>query len=67
MKLKLIRNVSQEECPWLDKPFKTGEEVYKYSYYTYGCITETGIACSLEKDKEPFFELPASALETIKQ
>jgi len=64
-KLRLTRDVTQEECPWLDRTFKEGEEVFKYTGYTYGCVTGSGIACTLVENETPFFELPMSALDVI--
>jgi len=52
-----------EECPWLDKDFKKGEEVNEYTGPTYGCITDKGTACCKTFGDTPFFELPNDALE----
>lgn len=60
-KLILTRNVTNKECPWLSKPYKKGTIVYKFYGCTYGCIAD-GIACSEEKDENPFFELPENAV-----
>ena len=65
MKYRLTRTVTQEECPWLDRTYKEGEEVFKYTNYTYGCITQYGVACCDVEDETPFFELPMSALDVI--
>lgn len=66
IKYKFIRNVSRKECSWLDKDFQKGDEIFKYSGYTYGCISLSGIACCEEKGKEPFFEIPTNALNLLK-
>ena len=63
---RVTRDVTIEECPWLDREFLNDEVVFEYTDYTYGCISPDGIACCLEAGKEPFFELPADALEIIK-
>jgi len=60
MKFRLTRTVT-----WLDRDFKEGDEVFKYSGYTYGCISGNGMACCDEENKTPFFELPMNALDVI--
>ena len=30
MKLKLDRQVTRKECPWLDRHFEPGEEVFEF-------------------------------------
>lgn len=60
----LTRDVTPEECGWLDKTYAKHDLVYKYIGYTYGCIAD-GIACSEEPDKTPFFELPADAVTSV--
>ena len=57
----LSRDVTIEECGWLDKDMKKGEVVFFYSGYTYGCINE-GTAVTKEDGVLPFFELPDDAL-----
>jgi len=59
----LTRDVTREECRWLDRTFKEGEKVYEYTDYTYGCISRKGLAFTLEKDITPFFELPKDAVK----
>ncbi len=66
MKYKLVRNITKEECSWLDRNFREGEVVHRYSDHTYNCISPDGIACSID-GKTPFFELPADALELVKK
>ena len=62
MRLILVRDVSVNECPWLERPFKKGEVVFFYDRPTYGCISEKGVAVTEVENKTPFFELPMSAL-----
>jgi len=62
MLYRLIRDVDRKECPWLDRDFRAGEVFQSYEGYTYGCISDNGVACSWD-GKEPFFELPADALD----
>jgi hypothetical protein len=65
IKFKLNRDVSKNECSWLDKDLNEGTIVYKYTQYTYGCISRNGIACSFEFNVNPFFELPIDSLIEI--
>lgn len=60
--LKLIRDVTAKECPWLGRDFLTGETVYKFTGHTYGCIGPNGIAVSGEPGETPFFELPRASV-----
>ena len=59
--LVLTRNVTITECDWLARDMKAGEVVFPYRGCTYGCITPSGRAVSLNGDM-PFFELPEDAL-----
>lgn len=65
---RLKRDISIQECPWLDdKDYHLKDDiVYEYLDHTYGCISSQGIAVSNERNKRPFFELPIEALEKIK-
>lgn len=63
MELQLKRDVTKEECSWLEKDLKKGDIVYKYTKHTYGAISPTGIACSKEEGKDPFFEVPVDAFK----
>jgi len=63
-KYKLNRDITPNECFWLDRDISKGTEVIKYTNYTYGCISQSGIAVSLSKDS-PFFELPLDCLDEI--
>jgi len=59
----LVRNVTHGECPWLDLTgLPEGTVVYEYSGYTYGCISDNGIAVSNEPDSSPFYEVPADSV-----
>lgn len=62
-RLTLTRDVTREECHWLDRDFAKGEHVYSFHKYTYGCVSGSGRAVSLVDDEYPFFELPRAALE----
>ena len=61
--LKLKRDVTMKECPWLKRDYKAGEILYVYSGLTYGCIGPGGVAMSEHPDKDPFFEIPYGAFE----
>ena len=60
--LILIREVTMEECPWLDRNMEEGELVEEFTGCTYGCITYSGTACNI-KGMEGFRELPTNALK----
>lgn len=63
-KYTLNRDVTVDECNWLDRDFKKGETVYQFLGMTYGCISFIGIACTLdEMGAGQFFELPVGALD----
>jgi hypothetical protein len=61
-KFQLIRDVTVNECKWLDRDYKRGEIVFEYPLYTYASIGNEGIACSEKDSESPFFELPKDAL-----
>ena len=61
----LTREVTKKECDWLDRTFVTGETVYEYNGCTYGCISHSGNAFTLEKDETPFFELPKDSVKML--
>lgn len=65
IKYVLLRDVTKAECDWLDREFKKGETVYKYSGATYGCISWGGVACCEQPNSTPFFEMPNDALELV--
>lgn len=64
IKFKVIREVSVDECAWLDESVHIGEIVYKFDGCTYGCISPNGIAVKYNENA-PFFELPKDALKEI--
>ena len=61
----LSRDVTKEECAWLEKDYKKGEVIYKYHGHTYGCIGPEGMACSKEYGEDPFFEIPLDAIDHV--
>ena len=64
-KFQLTRDVTLNECNWLDRDYKKGEIVFEYPLYTYGCVSNHGVACSEKDSESPFFELPTDALKEI--
>lgn len=62
MKYIVSRNVTKEECSWLEENIEEGTDVFSYNGCTYGCISHSGIAVSLIENEGPFFELPKNAL-----
>jgi hypothetical protein len=65
MKYILTRDVTKNECPWLDRDYKKGDVVYFYNGCTYGCITLTGEPFTKNPDQTPFLELPRVAVEPL--
>lgn len=64
MQLYLTREVTIEECDWLDKNIKSGTIVYKFYGTTYGCVGSSGMAVTFSKEGDnPFFELPYDSLQ----
>ena len=62
--LVLARDVTKEECDWLDGDLRKGDEVHLFHGHTYGVIGKSGVAVTKTRDGDtPFFELPADALE----
>lgn len=61
--LVVAREVTKQECHWLDEDIKAGELVYRFTLPTYGsCDLDVSLPVSREPDQYPFFELPRDAL-----
>lgn len=63
----LVRDVTKDECRWLDRDMKRGEKFRVYKGPTYGAISKAGVAVQEAAagemgDEGPFIELPADAL-----
>lgn len=63
-KVKTAQTASDNKS--LPRDIEKGEILFGYSGCTYGCISSGGVACVLRDGKEPFFEIPRDALESIK-
>ena len=58
------RDVTSDECEWLNETIKKNTILYHFHGHTYGCIGE-GIAVTFsEKGDNPFFEMPNNSLDT---
>lgn len=62
---RFIRDVTVEECGWLSRDYKSGEEVYEFTGVTYGCISPAGVAVSEFDGENPFYEIPLDAIVEI--
>jgi hypothetical protein len=59
----IIRDIHQEECPWLDSFIKKGTVVFECNKCQYGCVTSNGIAVTYQSDGDyPFFEVPFNSI-----
>ena len=66
MKLKVTRDITPAECPWLgERTFAAGDIVFSFHKATYGAIGPYGRAVSLVDGEHPFIELPRDALEVV--
>ena len=58
----LTRDVTVQECRWLEKDLTAGERFHVYTGNTFGCISPEGLAVqplSENDESSPFMELPA--------
>jgi|WetSurSiteA1Bulk_404760.scaffolds.fasta_scaffold00195_28 hypothetical protein len=60
---EVTRDLTIDECFWLEKAIPKGTIVFKFYGYTYGCISSEGIAVSFIPNENPFFEVPLSAVK----
>ena len=59
----VTRNVTKDECKWLNQDILAGKVLFKFDKYDYGCTGPTGIACTHSPYGDyPFFELPKNAI-----
>ena len=63
----LTRDVTSDECSWLEQRLAAGSRFRVYTGHTYGVISPDGIAVQPvdAADDAPFVELPASALRRV--
>lgn len=64
---KVTRDVTPQECIWLDKAVEKDTVVAEFRGCTYGCCSGQGKAVTndLERGDGPFYELPNDALEVV--
>ena len=62
-RFQLTRDVTKQECSWLDKDYKKGDIVFEYPLYVD--VSDKGIACSDQDSESPWYELPKNALLEI--
>ena len=62
MKGKLNRDVTTNECFWLDKDYKKGTALTLFTDHTFGCISDYGKPVILE-DNDFFLEIPCDAID----
>lgn len=65
MKVILNRDVTTEECHWLEEDISKGTVMYVYNGYTYGCIQPSGTACTMVDGETPFMEIPNDAISRV--
>lgn len=63
----ITRRITRKEQPWMadGEVIEAGEVVYKYRGCTYGCIGSDGVAVCRVPGQNPFFEVPADALQEV--
>ncbi len=61
LELSLTKEAQKKDYKWLIRDFKQGEQVYLFMGSTYGCVSNNGLACTVDGN-ESFFELPINVL-----
>lgn len=59
----VTQDLSPETYHWLTKAIPKGTVVHRFYGQTFGAVSDDGIACTLEPDKHPFFEVPKQLIE----
>lgn len=59
---KLNRDVTQNECFWLDKDYKKGTPLTLFTGPTFGCVTDEGEPVLLAEN-DFFLEIPFDAID----
>lgn len=57
----LKHSLLKEDYHWLSRDHKKDEVVHRYTGYTYGCISDDGIAVTDDNGKT-FFEVPRDSV-----
>jgi hypothetical protein len=58
------RDITPDECPWLDDVVPAGTPLWTFTGATYGVIGD-GESVSTERGRYPFFEIPRGSYEVI--
>ena len=58
-KCRVMRDVTREECAWLPRDFREGENLYLYP----GMPLSTWVTISPNSKLHPFFDFPRDALD----
>jgi hypothetical protein len=61
-RLKLVRDMTAEECPWLDNDIPAGTIVFEYRGPTYGLKEHEDLIFVSFEGGTPFFQLPLNSL-----
>src|SRR5215510_2405241 len=61
-RLKLVRNVTRAECPWLAHDFTAGTMVVEYRGPTYGLRQHDDLTFVSFDGGAPYFQLPSNSL-----
>ena len=64
MKGKLNRDVTTNECFWLDKNYKEGTPLVLFTGQTFGCTSDYGEPVLLENN-DFFLEIPSDAIDWV--
>jgi hypothetical protein len=61
-RLKLVRNITRAECPWLDHDLAAGTMIVEYRGPTYGLRKHDDLIFVSFEGGTPFFQLPIDSL-----
>ena len=62
--VELTRNVTREECFWLDRDYEKGTVMWPWTGGTYGACGD-GEALTEKPGKQPFHEFPKDAIRVL--
>ena len=60
-KMKVVRNVTRTECPWLKQTIASGTVVYRYPASPYAKPQEDHVLVTLGAE-QPIFEMPENSV-----